>query len=183
MTPEIKELIEANKSIRLDIACGSNKQPGFVGIDIQALPGVDIVQDIEKFPWVLPDECASLAVASHIVEHIDPHGFTFVNFMNEIWRVLKVGGQLAITTPYAGSPGYFQDPTHCNPCNETTWSYFDPEDKIFGSQLWGFYQAKPWAIEQNFWNPYGNLEVVLRKRADIYYIDEFGVQKKEVKDV
>src|SRR5262245_6959710 len=92
-------------SIQLDIGCGANKQPGFTGIDIRPLPGVDIVHDVEAFPWPLPDECVSQAVSSHLVEHINPHKFGFVNFMDEVWRVMKPGGRFAIACPHGSSQG------------------------------------------------------------------------------
>lgn len=66
-------LAKNNLGIKLDVGCGANKQPGFVGIDYRALPGVDIVHNLEQFPWPLPDKCASLASASHVLEHINPH--------------------------------------------------------------------------------------------------------------
>lgn len=162
MSRDIQEILkENNLGIKLDIGCGANKQPGFVGIDIRELPGVDIVHDVEVFPWPLPDDCASLAVASHLVEHIDPHKGVFLRFMDEVWRVMKEDGQFLIATPYAGSYGYWQDPTHCNPCNEATWGYFDPEH---GSGLYGIYKPKPWKIVNSVWQQHGNMEVVLAKR-------------------
>src|SRR3990167_451721 len=66
-----KLLADHNQGIKLDIGCGENKNVGFVGMDIRPGVGVDIVQNLEKFPWPLPDECVSIAVASHVVEHID----------------------------------------------------------------------------------------------------------------
>lgn len=162
---EIAEILKRHEQgIKLDIGCGANKQPGFVGIDNRKLPGVDIVQDVEKFPWPLPDRCANLAVASHLVEHIDPHGGVFLRFMDEVWRILKYGGQFMIATPYAGSHGYFQDPTHCNPCNEATWAYFDPLEA--DGILYKIYKPKPWKIEINTWHVNGNMEIVLSKRKE-----------------
>jgi len=159
---EISELLKEKSGIRLDIGCGENKQDGgFVGMDSRELSGVDIVHDVEKFPWPLPDECVLMAVASHLVEHIDPHGGTFIKFMDEVWRVLKPEGQFAVAVPYAGSFGYFQDPTHCNPCNEATWEYFDP---LAPSGLFKIYQPKPWKIEHLTFQQFGNMEVILRKR-------------------
>jgi hypothetical protein len=73
---------------------------------------------------------------------------------------------VAIIVPYAGSPGYWQDPTHCNPCSETTWAYFDPEEPRSQGGLWRIYKPKPWKIELLNWNAMGNLEVILRKRGD-----------------
>jgi len=70
---DIQSLLNQQSGIRLDIGCGANKNPGFVGMDIRPLPDVDIVQDVEEFPWPLPDESVLMAVCSHVVEHINPH--------------------------------------------------------------------------------------------------------------
>lgn len=156
----IDDLLRDKSGINLDIGCGANKQTGFVGIDIRPLPGVDIVWDITKFPWPLPDNCVNNAMASHLVEHIPPHNFGFVNFMNEVWRVLKPDGKFMIATPHGRSSGYIQDPTHCNPCNEATFAYFAPHHE---SGLWNIYQPKPYVIEYITWNPAANIEVILRK--------------------
>jgi SAM-dependent methyltransferase len=153
-----------NQGIKIDLGCGENKNEGFVGMDYRKLKGVDIVHDIEDFPYPLPDECASLAVASHVVEHINPHKGVFIDFMNEVWRILKPGGEFMIATPYAGSPGFYQDPTHINPCNEKTWEYFDPLAKMTGGQLYKIYRPMPWKIKINTWHENGNLEAVLIKR-------------------
>lgn len=161
---DIDKLLSERSGIRLDIGCGAAKQPGWTGLDIRPLPGVDIVHNVTVFPWPLPDECVLCAFASHLVEHIPPHNFGFINFMNEVWRVLKVGGEFAIATPHGYSPGYLQDPTHCNPCNEATWCYFDPFEPNTQGGLWAIYQPKPWKIKSLSWEPSANIEVILVKR-------------------
>src|SRR3990167_7835741 len=71
---DIQKILDKYKQgIKLDIGVGDSKTgPDYVGIDVLPLAGADIVHDIEKFPWPLPDECASFAVAKHLVEHINP---------------------------------------------------------------------------------------------------------------
>jgi hypothetical protein len=60
-------------TVKIDLGCGGNKQPGWIGIDFQDLPGVDIVQDLSKYPWDnIPDGIADMAMASHVLEHINP---------------------------------------------------------------------------------------------------------------
>ncbi len=165
MNKSIKLLLKKyNQGVKLDLGGGANPQPGFINIDYRKLPQVDIIHDLETFPWPLPDNCASLAMASHLVEHINPHGGVFLRFMDEIWRIMKPEGRLMIATPYAGSPGYWQDPTHCNGCNEATWAYFDPFEA--GGYLYKIYKPKPWKIESSSWSQVGNMEVVLSKRRD-----------------
>lgn len=172
----IDELIKKRGGIFLDIGCGQNKQGAeWVGMDMQDLPGVDIVQDWTDYPWALPDECVITAVASHVVEHVNPADFGFIKWMNEVWRIMKPDGQFAINMPYATSPGMYQDPTHVNFCNEITWCYFDPLDTRSNGMLYKFYRPKPWKIEEAPGLPYnqaiyfdinGNMEVVLRKRRE-----------------
>lgn len=147
--------------IRLDIACGANKNPGFVGIDIRELPGVDIVHDLEVYPWPLPDECALLATASHYVEHINPAHFGIINFFNEVWRVMKEEGEFAIVTPHGLSQGFRQDPTHTKAWDEATFAYFDPLEP---SGLYNIYKPKPWQIKYLSWSPVSNIEAILVKR-------------------
>lgn len=156
----VDALLKKNSGIFLDIGCGAAKQPGWVGIDLRDLPGVDIVHDVEEYPWPLPDECVKMAKASHLVEHINPHKFGFVNFMDEVWRVMKVEGEFAISLPHGSSQGFIQDPTHCNPCNEATWDYFCPDRP---SELYYIYTPKPWRVKYLTANPSANMEVVLVK--------------------
>lgn len=189
---DVDQLIKDRQGIKLDIGGGNNPNPGFVCMDILPLEKVDIVWDIERTPWPLPDECVLTAVASHVLEHITPHtgdkrlqglvellvakgvftleeankymgnpGPGFINVMNELWRVLKPGGQFAFVVPYAESHGMMQDPTHINFINETTMLYFDPLDP---SGLYSFYHPRPWKIERQYVQRTGLLEVLMSKR-------------------
>ncbi len=161
----------------LDIGGGANPNPGYVNIDILDIPEVDIVWDLEKFPWPLEDESVIRALASHVLEHIDPHKGVFIDVMNEIWRILKPRAQFAFVVPHGESKGYIQDPTHCNPMNETTMHYFDPDPEgktTIGPRLYNFYKPKPWKIEKQYFNNDLFLEVLLTKRPDdISYQGQF----------
>lgn len=191
----IKRLIASSAQVRIDIGCGENKQPGWIGVDFRAMNGVDIIQDLSKFPWTnIPDDCADIVMTSHLLEHINPASHDprlaglidllltkgvvakgevekyvgeyeflggFIRFMDEVWRILKPGGQAIHTFPYAGSHGYWQDPTHLNPINETTFRYFDPLDE---AHLYSIYRPMPWKVLRCFYNTVGFMEVALEKR-------------------
>lgn len=170
MSSQIEALLAEKSGIQLDVACGANKTPGFVGMDYQDLPGVDIIHDLAVLPWPLPDDSVIRAIASHYVEHIPKvvyyqgndgkfHSYLpFISFMNEMWRVMKPGGEFAIAAPHGYSPGFLQDPTHTAGLNEATWYYFNPEHPFYG-----FYKPKPWKTKFINWDYAANIEVVLIK--------------------
>lgn len=162
----VKDLLKLKNHVNVNLGAGESLISGFINVDIVPKPGIDIVCDLEKYPWPFPSGSVNLLVASQLVEHIDPHGGNFIRFMDEAWRVLKTDGQFMIATPYGQSAAYIQDPTHCNPCNELTWSYFDPHDDMSGGMLYMNYRPKPWRILENSWYSQGNMEVLLQKRLD-----------------
>ena len=141
----------------LDLGCGGIKRPGFTGMDKRKDVNPDILWDVEKFPYPLKNESVLNIVASHIIEHIKP--WLMVDLMDELWRIAKPECRLAIVMPYGFSSGFLQDPTHCNPRNETTWTYFDPK-----FPLYQVYQPKPWKIVFGpVYQSTGNMEVILEK--------------------
>ena len=142
--------------LNLDIGCGANCQPGFVGMDKRALPGVELIHDAEIFPWPVEAESVSVLMMSHFIEHVKP--WLQFELMDEAWRVLLPEGQLMISTPYGGSFRWHQDPTHCTSWNECIVLYFVP-----GEALYNIYTPKPWRVEHLFWDVRGDLEVVFKK--------------------
>lgn len=154
---------ELKQKIMLDVGCGFNKNHGWIGMDKRDVKGVDIVHDAEMLPWPIENESCAVVQMSHLIEHIKP--WLQIDLINECWRVLEIGGLLAIVTPYATSFGYSQDPTHCAPWNEATPAYFiaDPKCQHYSKELYNVYRPKPWAEERLYWNTKLNLELVLRK--------------------
>jgi len=139
-----KKLINAKQGIRLSVGCGEYIDKNWVGIDIRDF-GFNIVHDLEKTPWPLPDSCCTVVICSHILEHITPK--YFIDVMNEIHRIGKDGCEVMIHSPYGVSPRFVQDPTHCNPISEVTLKYFDP-DATENSELYNVYKPSPFHIEQ-----------------------------------
>jgi SAM-dependent methyltransferase len=128
------------KGIQLDLGCGPGKQPGFIGMDRRAQPGVDIVHDLHDTPWPLNDMSCTRVLFSHVMEHLDP--MRMLDIFDEIWRVLEPKGQLLIAVPYANSQGGHQDPTHTRPgFLPQTFQYFDPT-----YPLYQIYKPKPYYI-------------------------------------
>lgn len=156
---DIVKLIAEKQGVFLDIGCSDHKSPGSIGMDIRAVQGVDIVHNIEVTPWPLPDVCCFRILASHIIEHLDPA--RIVAILDEAWRVMLPEGQLCIAMPYAGSPRFWQDPTHKHAWNEVTAQYWSP-----ACPLYEVYRPKPWNIDLNEWQSIGDLNCVLSKMTE-----------------
>lgn len=154
MGAKIKQLL------RLDVGCGENKEKGWVGLDRRSLPGIEFVQEVEETPWNIPDNSCALIRMVHLWEHLRP--WKTLEVMDEMWRIMAPEGQLQLTLPYGWSHGFVQDPTHCNPANETTWQYFDPSF----SALYKIYNPKPWKLVNCQYQVQGNMLAVLEPRKD-----------------
>ena len=144
--------------IQLSIGAVRN---GWYSIDNRAGNDADCIWDLEQTPWPLPDACAIRAYAGHVVNRINPARWGLILFFNEVWRILKTGGELLVVSYYATNSRYAADPAECNPLTEQTFYYFDPAHK---SGLWQVYQPAPWQILSLSWAVDGNLEAVLGKR-------------------
>ena len=140
----------------LDLGSADHPQNGFLGVDIRPLKNVSFVVDLCSFAWPFPSDCADQILCSHLLEHIPP-GVTLL-FWDELHRILKPDGQLLAVVPHGMSYGYAQDPTHCNPYVEATFSYFCPGDT---SNLYEVYRPSPWTLRRLNSHPLGNIEAVL----------------------
>ncbi len=92
----------------LDVGCGDRKLSGATGVDILALPSVDVVHDLSVFPWPFADNSFDLILANHFMEHATD----VVKTLEEICRILAPGGHVVIQVPYFRSTDAFTDPTH-----------------------------------------------------------------------
>lgn len=92
----------------LDIGCGLNKYPGSTGMDQVDLPNVDIVHNLEAFPWPISDNSYDKVVAFHSLEHTS----NILGVLSEISRILKPKGTLHVRVPHFTSDNFYSDLTH-----------------------------------------------------------------------
>lgn len=118
-------VVEKLEIIRLDIGCGKNKKQGFIGVDQYPIEGVDIVMDLRgKWPW--KDGSVEEAYCSHFIEHLDQ--IERCRFMNELYRVLRVGGKCTLIAPHWASNRAYGDPTHKWPAISEMFFYYLSKD-------------------------------------------------------
>jgi len=95
---------------RLNVGCGNQIMPGWLGIDSVRTEATDIVRDITRgLPFA--DSSVAEIYCDNVLEHIGPND-DFVFVLNEFYRVLKPGGTAAIIVPDGRSQAAWQDPTH-----------------------------------------------------------------------
>jgi hypothetical protein len=105
---------------RIDLGCGPNKRAGFTGIDILALPGVDIVRDVDRDGLPFSDDTIAAVHSAHFLEHV--RDLVFV--MNEIHRVCTYGAIVTLVVPTLLGPWAAADPTHVRLFNARSFGYF-----------------------------------------------------------
>lgn len=97
--------------MKLDLGCGAKKRDvDYVGVDVNAVEGVDVVWDLRTTPWPWPDNSIDHVFCSHFVEHLS--GEERITFFNELWRILKPGAQAEVITPDWSHASAYGDPTH-----------------------------------------------------------------------
>lgn len=119
--------------MKLDIACGQRKQDGYTGIDWADVPGVDIVHDLNVYPWPIETGSVEVAFCSHYIEHIPMQFIThdgrnkeaFFAFFDEVYRILAPGGQITIIAPWHASTRAWQDPTHRRAISDVSFLYLN----------------------------------------------------------
>jgi SAM-dependent methyltransferase len=92
---------------KLDIGCGRNKLEGSVGLDVVALDGVDVVHDLNCFPYPFPENTFDYVRVIHVIEHLQ----SIIKTMAEIHRIAKPDAEVDIVTPHHTDSSSWQDPT------------------------------------------------------------------------
>ena len=149
--------VESAKGIFLDVGGGTAKTKGAISMDHRALPGVDIWHHWEELPWPLPDACAHRILLSNIVEYTKP--WLIFPVMDEVWRVLTMGGQVLIATVYPGHR-FWRDPAHTHAWNELTCHFWNPAHP---GTFWEVHRPKPFQVDLNEWREHSTLHVIMTK--------------------
>lgn len=94
----------------LNLGCANRPMEGWLNLDMQALPGVDVVYRVDPIYPRLPflDGIFEAINANNFVEHI----LDTVTLVNEMGRVSVDGAKWRILTPGYRDPNSWRDPNH-----------------------------------------------------------------------
>ena len=93
---------------KLNLGCGNDIKEGYINLDKFKNPRVDIVHNLEKFPYPFKDNYFDEIFASKVLEHIN---IPFDMIMKEWVRITKNKGIIKILIPHFSSSYSFY-PTH-----------------------------------------------------------------------
>jgi len=126
--------------------------PGHVNIDI--VGSADIHWNLNKglprqkiFQMMKEGEVVEGIRALHVIEHLD----SIIPLMNHCYEIMAPGSVLEISTPYAGTNQYWQDPTHKRGYVEESFLYFSKDS--------------PYRKEQDEYGIYARFEIVSCSRG------------------
>ena len=124
----------------LNIGCGEKDFPDCVNVDIRHTYITHLIYDLEKFPYPFEDNEFENIYAYDILEHLTD----VMAVMEELHRILKVGGKLFIRTNNWRFENAFTDPTHKHFFTLRSFDYFDP-NKEMGAK-YGYYSKGKFSI-------------------------------------
>ena len=161
----------------LDLGCGKNIRNPFnceslYGLDIRERPEENIKTcDLTIEPIPFEDNFFDCVSAFDFIEHIPRiiyapnRRFPFIELMNEIYRVLKMGGGFLSVTPAFPQESAWRDPTHVNIITENTFPLYFDNVNCWGRD-YGFRGA--FHIEGQQWAEGGfHLETLMKKVPEL----------------
>ncbi len=139
---------------RLNVGCGRDIRKGWINLDMITYPGIDIIHNLNKYPYPFKNNTFDRIWASQIIEHLDdPY-----NFVKELWRIAKPGAEINIGTVHFSAPNVWGDLTHRRPFQSDSFNCFNtkykdknyfslidnsPEFFHVNSRIWFRYFFKP----------------------------------------
>jgi hypothetical protein len=124
----------------IDLGCGLSKIEGTIGIDVKNLPGVDLVINLDSFPWPFKDSEVERVYTRHYLEHSN----NIIQCIKEIHRIVVSNGLIDITVPHFASDNFHSDLTHLTPFSYRSFDHFS----VNGSVSYNYYEDFKFQIVQ-----------------------------------
>lgn len=110
---------------KLNIGCGKESKIGYINLDIADLDGVDIVHNLNKYPWPFKDNEFDEIYCSHVLQQLDD----IIKPLEEIYRIAKNKANVIIKVPIFPGILAMSDPMHRQFYTYMTFNYFEPQNK------------------------------------------------------
>jgi len=107
--------------LKLQLGSGTDILLGYINLDKANLKGVDVVHDLNDYPYPFEDNSFDEVFADAILEHVDD----LVKTLEELYRICRDGAVLKVKVPYWNSTILWADPTHKRGFTLDTFTYFE----------------------------------------------------------
>jgi len=102
---------------KLNLGCGSDIRQDYINLDFQESPGVDIVHNLNKYPWPFEEDEVDEVVMKNILEHLEDPKKSLL----ELRRICKPGSKIYIRVPHFSSCNVWGDIEHKRGFNYSTF--------------------------------------------------------------
>ena len=114
--------------LRLNVGSGRRRIPGFLSVDDNPTAGhVDVVHDLNVFPWPFADSSVSDVIMDHALEHLDDT----IRVIQELYRICANQARLHIMVPHLSCA--WSHPGHRRAIGVGLFDHFDQRwDEHYG---------------------------------------------------
>ena len=109
------------KEKKLNIGCGKDIRRGFVNVDYLKSKGVDVVCNLNNYPYPFQNNQFDEILAKDILEHLEKPD----KCMRELWRISRNGCKIKIIVPHYSSVNAWGDMTHVKPFSQHSMDHFN----------------------------------------------------------
>jgi len=128
--------MKKDNKIVINLGCNGSRIPGSIGVDvIPRAKTVDIVHDLNTYPYPFKGNYADEIHLYHVLEHLD----NSIETIEEIYRILKPGGILYLRVPHFSSLYAWGDITHKKAFSIYAFDIFDANRDY---KEWGYTNAR-----------------------------------------
>lgn len=111
--------------MKLNLGCGSKILEGYINVDKFDYYPVDVVHDLEKFPYPFETDSVDYILLSHVLEHVGQNPDVFIGIVRELFRICKPNSKIRIIVPHPRHDDFLADPTHVRPIMPLGLALFD----------------------------------------------------------
>ena len=123
-------------SRKLHLGCGTNIKKGYVNLDKENIRGVDVVHDLDKYPWPFPSNHFDEVYGQDVIEHVKD----LFRAMKEIHRICRHNANVRLIVPYWHSSAAFY-PNHNYFFNVDSMKLFTEKNRSYDNYF-GFTMEK-----------------------------------------
>lgn len=116
-----------SKFNKLNLGSGKEIKPGYVNLDSWPLKGVNVVHNLNKYPWPFEDNSFEEIYCSQILEHLN----NIIKPVHELHRISKPKGKIIIEVPIFTSSNAVNSPDHRCFFTIKTFDYFIGKDPSY----------------------------------------------------